>query len=793
LKKQEFSPAVRTILLGARQQARRLGHSYIGTEHLVLSLLHDGSQPASRLLQWLGWREESFRSMLLAEKGLGAGRLPLVQGLSPRASGVLAEACEEARRLHAPAVEPEHLLLAIAREQSCTAACMLLSSGADLDCVFSDAYFSLQRRKAVQTIRGDTTTRLLELYCDNMLEKAADTEPVIGREQEIDAVMEILSRKNKNNPALIGEPGVGKTAIVEGLAQRLASGRVPEILRGKRLFSLNMASVLAGTKYRGEFEERIRDILQEIRRCGNILLFVDEMHTIVGAGSAEGAIDAANLLKPALGRGELQMIGATTLGEYRKYIEKDAALERRFRPVIVREPTREQTWQILLGLRPGLERHHRIRISEEAIYAAVELSCRYLTERFLPDKALDLLDEGAARVWLAEGRSTGGKLESERESVSGELEQAVSHSQYERAAVLRDRLQTLLRQQAAAARSQRAWVVTAEDIAQAVAERTGIPAGKLTISEKDRLLGLQESLLKRVVGQDEAVGAVTRAVLRGRTGLADAGRPAASLLFMGPSGVGKTELCKALADCVYGSRDALIRLDMTEYMEANSVSRLIGAPPGYVGYEEGGTLTEKVRRRPYSVVLLDELEKAHRDVTGLLLQILEDGILTDSLGRTVDFKNTVIVMTSNLGSGQTGRPGLGFTPGTAEDRTRGILREAFSVEFLGRIDCIAVFHPLSRENLRAIAELQLAAETERAARQGLQLHIDDSAPMLLAELCARDDSGARSIRHRIQTLVEEPLAELLLRHPEQRDLFVQADGGRIRVEARSGDNAGTSN
>jgi ATP-dependent Clp protease ATP-binding subunit ClpC len=718
VKNQVFSPELTSILRGACGQARQLGHSYVGTEHLVLSMLHESGLPASRVLGWLGWREGSFRSLLLADRGRGAGRLPLVQGLSPRAEKVVAGACEEARRLRAPAVRPEHLLLAIAREERCTAACMLQSAGADLDCVFSDAYLSLQSRGAAQAIRRETTTKLLELYCDNMLEKAADAEPVIGREQEINMVMEILSRKNKNNPALIGEPGVGKTAIVEGLAQRLAAGRVPEILRGRRLFSLNMASVLAGTKYRGEFEERIRDILQEIRRCGNILLFVDEMHTLVGAGSAEGAIDAANLLKPALGRGELQMIGATTLAEYRKYIEKDAALERRFRPVVVREPTREQTRQILLGLRPGLERHHRIRITDEAVAASVELSCRYLTDRFLPDKALDLLDEGAARVWLAEGRSAGGELESARSSVSGELEQAVSRGEYERAAVLRDKLQTLLRRQAAAARGQRAWAVTAEDIAQAVAERTGIPAGRLTLTEKDRLLGLREALLARVVGQDEAVGAAARAVLRGRTGLGDGGRPAASLLFMGPSGVGKTELCKALADCVYGSRDALIRLDMTEYMEPNSVSRLIGAPPGYVGYEEGGTLTEKVRRRPYSVVLLDELEKAHRDVTGLLLQILEDGILTDSLGRTVDFKNTMIVMTSNLGSGQAGKPGLGFTPGTAEDRTRGVLREAFSVEFLGRIDCIAVFRALTRENLCAIARKQLDGRGGARRRAG---------------------------------------------------------------------------
>jgi len=782
MKKRKLSPRTQALLQRAGRQARAMGHSYVGTEHLLLSLLHDESRPAARVLGWLGWEERAFRGMLLAEKGRGSGKLPLPQGLSPRASMLVAGACREAAWLRADSVEPEHLLLAMTREPDCTACAMLLESGADPNCVFSDVYLSLSGTDAGQTVRREEATKLMELYCENMLEKAGQMEPVIGREREITAVMEILSRKNKNNPALIGEPGVGKTAIVEGLAQRLAAGNVPESLRGKRLFALDMASMLAGTKYRGEFEERVRDILQEIRRCGNIVLFVDEMHTLVGAGSAEGAIDAANLLKPALGRGELQMIGATTLEEYRKYVEKDAALERRFRPVVVREPSRQETERILQGLRPGLERHHRIRISNEAIEAAVELSCRYLTDRFLPDKALDLLDEGAARVWMADGASPDGRLETERREAEEELEQAVRESRFERAAALRDRLQTLLRRQAELARGRRGWAVTAEDIAQTVAARTGIPAGKLSMSEADRLLGLREEISRRVIGQPEAVEAAVRAVLRGRAGLADAGRPAASMLFMGPSGVGKTELCKALADCVYGSRDALIRLDMTEYMEPNSVSRLLGAPPGYVGHDEGGTLTEKVRRRPYSVVLFDELEKAHRDVTGVLLQILEDGILTDALGRTIDFKNTVVVMTSNIGSGQTGRGGLGFKPDTDTERTKSLLRASFSVEFLGRIDCVAVFKRLCTEDLEKIAARQLEMTAGRAEKQGLRLLPEPSAAAWLAACCQKEDSGARSLRHKIQTLVEEPLAEYLLSGAGPARFTVRADADGIHVE-----------
>ena len=783
MQKARFSAQMQEALRRAHTLAREMGHSYVGTEHLLLGVMANERLSASAVLSRCGWEAGTFRCLLLAETGRGSGRLPLLQGLTPRAKHVLRQAQNEARMTRMDEIRPEHLLLALTREEHCTAAKILQRGGADLNCVFSDAYRALRTGGAEQqTDGGKTTTRLLELYCDNMLEKAARAEPVIGREREIASVLQILCRKNKNNPALIGEPGVGKTAIVEGLAQRIAAGCVPEQLRCKRLFCLNMASVLAGTKYRGEFEERIRDILAEIRRCGNIILFVDEMHTIVGAGSAEGAIDAANLLKPALGRSELQMIGATTLEEYRRHIEKDAALERRFRPVVVREPTQAETKTILMGLRPGLEQHHQIHISEEAVDAAVELSCRYITDRFLPDKALDLLDESAARVLLEQSEHGGGRLfEKKRLALTRELDQAVSNGEYERAAVVRDKIQSLMRQQMGTVQALRRRVLDRADVAEAVSDRTGIPAGKLTENEREKILTLEASLRSRIIGQDEAVHDVARAVLRGRTGLRDTARPAASMLFMGPSGVGKTELCKALADCVYGSRDALVRIDMTEYMEANSVTRLIGAPPGYIGHEEGGTLTEKVRRRPYSVVLFDELEKAHRDVCGLLLQIMEDGILTDSVGRTVDFKNTMIVMTSNLGSGQIGKNGLGFSPDGTDSRTRTLLRQCFSVEFLGRIDCIAQSRRLGEEELRQIAQMQLEHVASKAAAQDIMLEVDESAAACLARQCARDDSGARSIRHRIQDAVEGELAQRLLAGGTLPPLRLEALDGTLTL------------
>ena len=788
LKKQELSGRLRGLIVQAGRFARELGHSYVGTEHLLLALSQEAGS-AGRVLRAAGLEEPCLRSMVLAGAGLGSRTLFLPQGLTPRARRAVHQAGVEASRLKTGGVTPEHLLLALTRDDGCTACRILNGSGIEPDCIFTETFGALRTPEQTQQGR-QTSVRLLEQYCENMIEKAARMEPVVGRERELCEVEQILCRKNKNNPALIGEPGVGKTAIVEALAQRLASGQAPQGLVGKKLYRLDLASVLAGTKYRGEFEERIRDILAEIRRAGNMILFVDEMHTIVGAGSAEGAIDAANLLKPALGRGEIQLIGATTLEEYRKYIEKDAALERRFRQVLVREPTKEQTLRILQGLRPGLEQHHRIRISDEAMQAAVELSCRYLADRFLPDKAIDLLDEAAASIWLS-GGTVDARLEEKKRRLSQELEQAVRDGAYEHAAALRDRLQELVRRQAESSRAQRMLLVTREDVAGIVSQRTGIPAGALSRTEKERLLQLEQALHERVVGQNAAVEAVCRAVRRGRSGMADEERPAASMLFAGPTGVGKTELCKALADVVYGSADSLVRIDMSEYMEPGSVTRLIGAPPGYVGHEEAGTLTEKVRRRPYCVVLLDEVEKAHRDVRNLLLQVMDDGMLTDAMGRTVSFKNAIVVMTSNAGSGEDRKGGLGFLPQEASERFALALRQLFSPEFLGRIDCVACFTRLGLPELTEIARRQLEKLCARAGSHGLALSVEPGAAEELARQALSSTGGAREIRHLLQTCVQTPLADALLSDTLTGNRVVAAREGKLVVTVTGDDRTET--
>jgi len=745
----------RQVLLSAAASAREMGHSYVGSAHLLLALLRQ-SGGSGQLLRSAGAETALAESVITVLYGRGTPQLPLPQGFSNQMRRILRRAGEEARLQQCKQVQGIHLLMGLLRVEKTAARDVMLLSGVDSDSLFSYAVEYVRRGADAphKQNKEAVKTKLLEQFSEDLILKAGSMEPVIGRDMEIETVIGILSRKNKNNPALIGEPGVGKTAIAEGLAQRMAAGNVPPQLKEKRLISLNMANLVAGTKYRGEFEERLRDVLEEIKRSGDVILFVDEMHTIVGAGAAEGAIDAANIFKPALGRGELQMLGATTLTEYRKYIEKDPALERRFRPVMVEEPDAEATMAILKGLKPGLENHHRLRITEEAMKEAIRLSVRYLPDLYLPDKAIDLLDEGAAHAKMEElriGKGVG------RQELEVQLQEAVREGRFEKAALLRDRLQRLSVRPSELRRSR---VVTGADVAWAVSVRTRIPAGRLTADERERLLQLEQLLSQHVMGQDKAVEAVSRILRQGLSGIRDASRPVACMLFTGPTGVGKTELCRAIARELYGSKDAMIRLDMTEYMEKQSVSRLIGAPPGYVGYEEGGKLTEAVRRRPYCLVLFDELEKAHPDVSGILLQIMEEGELTDSTGRKVSFKNAVIVMTSNVG-GELKGDGLGFNPTGKEEETKGLLRQHFTPEFLGRLDRIVRFERLQPAAMEQIVRKYLLQLMERTAQQGIQLQLPEELP---ARLCGalknRDD--ARQLRRLVRERVEAPLSSYLL-------------------------------
>ena len=760
------------IRLSARR-ARELGHSYVGSAHLLLGMmqLEDGT---GRLLKSLGLSPGVLQTMAAAVYGFGTADLPLPQGLSREAREILRCAAAEAKMQGKREVETIHVLLALVRRQRGGAGEVLCLSGVDSDELFTRImdYQRWETEAPARRKKEAEATKLLEQFSEDLVLKAQSMDPVIGREKEIDMVVGILCRKNKNNPALVGEPGVGKTAIAEGLAQRMAVGNVPPQLKEKRLLSLNMANLVAGTKYRGEFEERLRDVLGEIKRCGDVILFVDEMHTIVGAGAAEGAIDAANIFKPALGRGELQILGATTREEYRKYIEKDGALDRRFRPVAVEEPDEEGALEILRALKPGLERHHHLRITEEALKDAVTLSKRYLPDLYLPDKAIDLLDEGAARVRMEEMRCVRGS--DRRQELEQQMSDAVRENDFEKAALLRDRMRSLASRPSEARRSR---ALSGADVAAVVAQRTGIPVGKLTAGERERLLKLEQLLSTRVMGQEKAVSAVSEAVRRGYSGIRDADRPIACMLFTGPTGVGKTELCRALAEEMYGSKDAMIRLDMTEYMEKQSVARLIGAPPGYVGYEEGGKLTEAVRRRPHSLVLLDELEKAHPDVTGILLQIMEEGCLTDSAGKRVSFKNTIVVMTSNLG-GEKRSEGLGFNPSGKEQEQMGVLRQHFTPEFLGRVDQIIRFEALTGPVLENIAGKYLQQLALRASRTGLNLQFAPELAGYLRQQC-RGREGARALRRLVQSKVEGPLAEHLLRSSRKP--------GKIWVSEKNGE------
>ncbi|HML32156.1 MULTISPECIES: ATP-dependent Clp protease ATP-binding subunit [Sporomusa] len=787
-----FTDRARKVLILAQQEAARYGHGYIGTEHLLLGLLREGEGVAAKALASLGLEVDSVREQVETILGTGQEQANDI-GYTPRAKKVIELAMEEALRLGHNYVGTEHILLGLIREGEGIAAQVLTGMGVDINLMRQRVIemlggFAMSGQTPQPKVQGakpaaaSNTPLLDEFGRDlNKMSQEGKIDPVIGRDAEIERVIQITLRRTKNNPVLIGEPGVGKTAIAEGLARRIVEGQVPEILRNKRVVSLNMASIVAGTKYRGEFEERLKKVIDEIREAGNIVLFIDELHTLIGAGAAEGAIDAANILKPALARGELQVIGATTLNEYKKYIEKDAALERRFQPITVGEPAVEDAIAILKGIRDKYEAFHRAQITDEAIDAAVNLSHRYISDRFLPDKAIDLMDEAASRVRLQAFSIPPDVKEIEKrlEQVRTEKEGAIAAQEFERAASLRDMEQQIReelggKQKQAKQRGNERIVVTAEDIAHVVSTWTRIPVKKLAEEESERLLKLEEILHNRLVGQHEAVQAVARAVRRARAGLKDPKRPIGSFLFLGPTGVGKTELSRALAEALFGDETAMIRLDMSEYMEKHTVSRLVGAPPGYVGYEEGGQLTDAVRRKPYSVILLDEIEKAHYDVFNMLLQVLEDGRLTDSQGRTVDFKNTVIIMTSNVGSQHLKKDAaaLGFLSGerakanegeAAKSRVLDEVKRVFRPEFLNRIDEIIVFSSLTDDDLKQIVEIMLQEVTKRLVHANLKLELSDSAKQELVKEGRDHAFGARPLRRAIQKMIEDEVSEMIIR------------------------------
>ena len=788
----KFTPRAEEALRLSQEAAEELGHGYVGSEHLLLGLLREEDGVAHRVLSEFGVTDEMVCSVLQRSVGKGVSGAAPSQGLTPRAKSVVELAVSEAARMGSASIGTGHLLMGLLREGGNMGLRILRTVGVDPNKMYSAILKKAETAPkaaagASAGREGDKKNKALAEYTRDLTEAARSgkLDPVIGRDKEIQRVIQILSRRSKNNPVLIGEPGVGKTAIAEGLAERIASGDVPEELLDKRVLSLDLSGMVAGTKYRGEFEERIKNTLNEVKKDGNVILFIDELHTIVGAGSAEGAVDAANILKPALSRGEIRVIGATTLNEYRKYIEKDAALERRFQPITVGEPTPEATLEILKGLRDRYEAHHKLSITDEALDAAVQLSKRYIGDRFLPDKAIDLMDEAASQVRMtAEASSPDLKaLEEKITALHREKTEAVAAQDFEKAAQLRD-IEKNYQEQVEIERdnwrkqlAQNRGNVTADDVAKVVAGWTGIPVTRLTEDESMRLLKLEEKLHQRVVGQDEAVNAVAKAIRRSRVGLKDPKRPIGSFLFLGPTGVGKTELCKTLAEAMFGDENAMVRIDMSEYMEKHTVSRLIGSPPGYVGHEEGGQLTEKVRRKPYSVVLFDEIEKAHEDVWNILLQILEDGVVTDSQGRKVDFKNTVIVMTSNVGAKNITADAakLGFD-GKEKDETESDearfarireavmtdLKHTFRPEFLNRIDEIIVFRQLTQENIVEIARRMLAVTGKRMAQQGITLAMDDDAVEALAKDGFDPQYGARPLRRAIQNQVEDAVAEQML-------------------------------
>ena len=790
-----FTDRVRRVIYYARDEANRLQHDYIGTEHLLLGIVREGEGIAAKVLGKLDLDfeqiQQAVESMVKSSgSSLIVGEIPF----TPRAKRVLELAIDEARQLGHNYVGTEHLLLGLIREGEGVAAQVLSELGVDRKRVREEVLRLLgpsATMKARKTKKEKSETQNLDQFGRDLTQLARENklDPIIGREAEIERVVQVLSRRKKNNPILIGEPGVGKTAIAEGLAQQIVENKVPEILKDKRICTLDLASVVAGTKYRGQFEERLKSIINEIREAEDVIIFIDEVHTIVGAGGAEGAIDASNMLKPALSRGELQCIGATTLDEFRKHIEKDGALERRFQPILINPPTEDETVKIIFGLRDKYEAHHRVKISDDAVRAAVYFSQRYIHDRFLPDKAIDLIDEAGsrARLGVVTAPTELQDLEAQIEVLCREKESAIQAQEFEKAASFRDKEKDMrkklqdMRKTWNETKQVKETIVSAADIARVVASMTGIPVSEVEQEETDKLLRLEEEMRKRVVGQEEAVQVLAKAVRRNRAGLRDPRRPIGSFIFLGPTGVGKTELARALSQVMFETDEALLRLDMSEYMEKFSVSRLIGAPPGYVGYDEGGQLTEKIRRKPYTVILFDEIEKAHPDVFNILLQVMDDGALTDNYGRRVDFRNTVLIMTSNVGTleAKVGR-GLGFALDGTDSMYKTMkgkllenLKKSFNPEFLNRLDEIVVFKPLDRQDMVAIVEIMLRDFIKRLKSFDLRVEFNDESKRFLMEKGFDPALGARPLRRAIQRFVEDPLSELLLRKGLRKDAEIQ--------------------
>ena len=789
----KFTNRAQKALELAERIAMDLGHNYIGTEHLLYGLAKEGTGVASKVLEEQNITAEDILSKIEELIGREASPVTATMGFTPRTKRVIENSFRESKRLGSNYIGTEHILIGLMREADSIAVKILLDLNLNVEKLYNEIIKVIneyenngntaQKNSNDKTKTSYNSTTTLNQFGTDLTKQAEEgkLDPVIGRKNETERVIQILSRRTKNNPCLIGEPGVGKTAVVEGLAQKIIEGNIPETLKGKRVVSIDISSMVAGAKYRGDFEERIKKSLNEAKKAGDVILFIDEIHTIVGAGSAEGAIDAANILKPLLARGEIQVIGATTLNEYRKYIEKDSALERRFQPIMVNEPSREDTIQIIKGIRDKYEAHHNVKISDSAIEIAVDLSIRYINDRFLPDKAIDVIDEASSKARLTSYTEPDKlkKLEDALNEIVKEKEEAIAIQDFEKAAILRDKERT---EKAKIENEREKWKeksskkvinITEEDIANVIANWTGIPATKISQTENEKLRKLEDILHKRVIGQEEAVAAVAKAIRRGRVGLKDPKRPIGSFLFLGPTGVGKTELSKALAEALFGNEDAMIRVDMSEFMESHSVSKLIGSPPGYVGYDEAGGLTEKVRRKPYSVILFDEIEKAHPDVMNILLQILEDGRLTDAQGRIVDFKNSVIIMTSNVGARIIAENKLlGFgTPEkekeekTYEDTKKNVmaeLKKTFRPEFINRIDEIIVFHKLTKTEIGKIIDLMLGETKKRLEAKNIKITLDESVKELIAKKGTDESYGARPLRRAIQSYLEDNLAEAIL-------------------------------